>query len=73
MIVMTWCGREGRWVPCDPELRMYRRSGGPFTFVDTEGNLCRGERVSARFFDPAAEPGYRKHRIDCASAGRNAV
>jgi len=73
MIVMTFSGKDGRWVPCDPEIYRFRRSGGPFTYVNTEGVICRGERVNCRFTDTSAEYGYRRHRKDCANVRGNAV
>lgn len=59
-ILMTRCEKDGRWVPCDPEIRRYKRSGGPFSFVSTEGDLCYGTP------DSNGEWGYRKHRRNCA-------
>lgn len=59
-ILMTRNERDGRWVPCDPEIRKYHRSGGPCAYVNTDGMLCYGT--------PSAdgEWGYRKHRRNCA-------
>lgn len=68
-ILMIQNERDGRWVPCDTEIRRYRHSGGPFTFVDVCGILWRGERTFSG--DPAGEWGYQKHRTDCAEV--NAV
>lgn len=59
-ILMTYSPSKGRWIACDPEIRRYRRSGGPETFVTPEGEICYGERA----YD--GEYGYRKHRKDCA-------
>ena len=58
-ILMTYNPRTGRWIPCDPEIKRFRRSGGPETFVTPEGEVCYGER------DRNGEFGYRKHRRDC--------
>ena len=70
-ILMTYNEKDGRWVPCDPEIHKYRKSGGPFTYIDADGKLCRGERTFSG--DPGGGWGYRKHRADCAMVGRKAV
>lgn len=72
-ILMTWSEGSNRWVPCEPEIFRYRRSGGPFTYVNPEGKICRGERLGRGYFDPSAEFGYQRHRTDCAKVGRKAV
>lgn len=59
-ILMTRNERDGRWVPCDPEIRKYKPSGGSCTYVNTDGILCYGK------LDVNGEWGYRKHRRDCA-------
>ena len=58
-ILMTYSSSKGKWIACDPELRRYRRSGGPETFVTPEGEVCYGVKA----YD--GEYGYRKHRRDC--------
>lgn len=58
-ILMIYSPAAGKWVPCDPEIRRYRKSGGPETYVTPDGSVCRGERA----YD--GETGYRKHRKDC--------
>ena len=72
-ILMTWSEKDRRWVPCDPEIRRYRRSGGPFTYVNTEGAICRGERIGRGYPEPKAEFGYQRHRAYCSGIGRDAV
>lgn len=58
-ILMTYCPEEKRWMPCNPEIKRFRRAGGPETYVTPDGKICRGERA----YD--GEYGYRKHRKDC--------
>ena len=58
-ILMTYDGKDRRWIPCDPEIRKYKASGGPETYVTPTGELKRGVR------DYNGEFGYRKHRKDC--------
>ena len=72
-ILMTRNEQNGRWVPCDPEIRRYRRGDGSFTYVNPEGQVFRGELVGRGFFDPNAEFGYQRHSADCAYVRRNAV
>lgn len=60
-ILMTYNSRKGQWVACDPEIRRFRRAGGPETFVTPNGEVCYGVRA----YD--GEIGYRKHRRDCTA------
>ena len=55
-ILMTRCEDSGRWVPCDPYILRFQPSGGPETYVNADGKLCRGYRSDGGEF------GYRKHR-----------
>ena len=70
-ILMTRNEKEGRWVPCEPEIRKYEPEGGPFTYVTPEGKVCRGKRMPVGYL--GGEWGYQKHRIDCAEHRRYAV
>lgn len=70
-IIMTLDEKTGRWVPCDTEIHKYIPGGGPFTYVNTEGQKRRGEKTTS--YDWDGEWGYRQHRADCATVGRNAV
>lgn len=58
-ILMTQDLGSLKWIPCEPEIRRFKPSGGPETYVTPEGKLQRGERA----YD--GEVGYRKHRKDC--------
>lgn len=60
MILMTQRADDGRWVPCDPEIRRFRPSGGPETYINENGKTCRGKRDR-----DGSEVGYRRHRTDC--------
>ena len=61
-ILMTRCEKTGQWVPCNPDIMWFTPAGGPETYVNTDGKLCRG----VRNYDHSGEIGYRKHRRDCA-------
>ena len=54
-ILMTRCEDTGRWVPCNPVIGRYKPSGGPLTYVNTDGKLVRGTIANDGEF------GYRKH------------
>ena len=58
-ILMTYNQRKGKWIPCDPEIKRFRRAGGPETFVTPEGETCYGVRAVDGEF------GYLRHRRDC--------
>jgi len=58
-ILMTRCTADGRWVPCNPEIHRYKKAGGPYTYVNTDGILCYGKR------DKDGEWGYQKHSMCC--------
>ena len=55
-IVMTRNEETGQWMPCNPMLHRYRAAGGPLTFINCNGKVCRGER------DINGEVGYQRHR-----------
>ena len=55
-ILMTRCEDTGRWIPCEPYVHRFTPSGGPVTYVNTEGKLCHGYRSRD------GEIGYMKHR-----------
>ena len=56
---MTRNLKNGTWIPCDPEIRKFIRSGGPNTYVTPEGVTVRGENAR---YGRGGEFGYRKHR-----------
>jgi len=63
------CGRqilmtktEQGWMPCHPEVMRFRPAGGPCTFVNEDGKVCRGERVFG-----GGEIGYEKHWRHCVA------
>lgn len=61
-ILMTYSPDSAKWYACDPEIRRYRPSGGPESYLTPDGKLRRGERA----YD--GDVGYRKHRKDCDAA-----
>ena len=58
-ILMIYSPDTAKWIPCDAELKQFKPSGGPETYVNQDGNVVRGERVYK------GEYGHRKHRKDC--------
>lgn len=58
-ILMTKCENKGIWIPCEPKERRFVPSGGPDTYVNEFGMLCRGKR------NPNGEIGYKKHLRSC--------
>ena len=65
-ILMTRCEKDGHWIPCSPETIRFLPAGGPETFVDERGNVCRGIR------DKTGKLGYKKHYISCAARWKSA-
>ena len=72
-IIMTYSNRSKRWIPCDPEIFRFKRDGGSFPYVDPEGNMCLGTRITGEQANSFDEFGYQRHRVDCFAARRTAV
>lgn len=59
-ILMTRCEETGRWMPCDSLIMRFTPAGGPETYINEDGKLCRGYRSKDGEF------GYKNHRRSCS-------
>lgn len=65
-ILMTRCNDDGRWIPCDPVVNRFTSEGGPYMYINTNGEVKYGRRSKD------GELGYKKHSLYCVLYRRNA-